>query len=77
MVRTQRVFDMGRSIIIIGLVLVVVGALMRYAPWAVSWFGKLPGDIRFQSGNTRVFIPITSMIIVSVVLTLLVNFFRR
>ena len=50
---------------------------MRYAPWAVSWFGKLPGDIRFQSGNTRVFIPITSMIIVSVVLTLLVNFFRR
>jgi hypothetical protein len=68
---------MGRSIIYIGLVLVAVGVLLRYAPWAVSWFGKLPGDIRYQSGNTRVFIPITSMIIVSVVLTVLVNLFRR
>lgn len=68
---------MGRSIITIGLVLVAVGALIRYAPWAVTWFGKLPGDIRYQSGNTRVFFPITSMIIVSVVLTILVNLFRR
>jgi len=68
---------MGKSLIMIGLVLVLVGALLRYAPWAMGWFGKLPGDIRFQSGNTRVFIPITSMIIVSVVLTVLVNLFRR
>ena len=68
---------MGKSIIIIGLFLVAIGALIRYAPWAVSWFGKLPGDIRFQSGGTRVFIPITSMIIVSIVLTVLVNLFRR
>lgn len=68
---------MGKTIIYIGLVLVAVGAVMRYAPWAVSWFGKLPGDIRYQSGSTRVFIPITSMIIVSVVLTVLVNLFRR
>ena len=68
---------MGRSIITIGLVLVAVGVLIRYAPWAVNWFGKLPGDIRFQSGNSRVFIPITSMIIVSVLLTILVNLFRR
>lgn len=68
---------MGKTIIYIGLVLVAIGAVMRYAPWAVSWFGKLPGDIRYQSGSTRVFIPITSMIIVSVVLTVLVNLFRR
>ena len=68
---------MGKSIITIGIVLVAIGVLIRYAPWAVNWFGKLPGDIRFQSGNTRVFIPITSMIIVSVVLTVLVNLFRR
>lgn len=68
---------MGKSIIIIGLFLVAIGAAIRYAPWAVSWFGRLPGDIRFQSGSTRVFIPITSMIIVSVVLTVLVNLFRR
>ena len=44
---------------------------------AVSWFGKLPGDIRIQGEKGGVFIPLTSMIIVSVVLTIVVNFLRR
>jgi uncharacterized protein HemY len=47
--------------------------LVRFAPGLFSWFGNLPGDIRIEGDNTRVFIPITSMIIVSVVLTLVVN----
>ena len=46
------------------------------APGLFSWFGKLPGDIRVDSERGRVFIPITSMIVVSVVLTLLLNLFR-
>ena len=68
---------MGKWIIYAGLLLVVIGALVQYAPWAINWFGKLPGDIRIQTGSGRVFIPITSMIIVSVVLTVLVNLLRR
>jgi len=68
---------MARWLIIIGLFLVAVGAVWHYAPWLLNWFGKLPGDIRMESGKTRIFIPITSMIIVSVVLTLLVNLFRK
>ncbi len=68
---------MGKLIIYAGLVLVVIGAVVQYAPWAVSWFGKLPGDIRMQGEKGSVFIPITSMIIVSVVLTVLVNWLRR
>ena len=44
---------------------------------ALRWFGRLPGDIRIESENTRVFIPITSMIVVSVVLTLAVNLVNR
>lgn len=68
---------MGKWIMFAGLALVVIGAVVHYAPWAVSWFGRLPGDIRIESENGRVFIPITSMIIVSVVLSILVSLLRR
>ena len=68
---------MGRWLIILGLVLVVVGAIVHFAPWLMNWFGKLPGDIRMGSGKSKVFIPLTSMVIVSIVLTLLLNLFKR
>lgn len=68
---------MAKTIIIIGLALVAIGALIQYAPWTLNWFGRLPGDIRIESGNSRVFIPITSMIIVSVVLTVIVSLLKR
>lgn len=66
---------------ILGAVLLVLGALMHFAPGALNWFGKLPGDINIETENGRVFIPITSMIVVSVVLsvvlTVLINLFKR
>lgn len=68
---------MGRWLIVAGLVLVALGTVLHYAPWLLGWFGKLPGDIDIQSGRTRVFVPITSMILVSIVVTLLVNLLRR
>lgn len=53
-----------------GIVLLLAGVLVNYYPAALSWFGKLPGDIRIQNERVSVFIPITSMIIVSIVLTI-------
>jgi uncharacterized protein HemY len=41
----------------------------------LSWLGNLPGDIRIDSGNTRIFIPITSMVLVSVALNVLLWLF--
>lgn len=58
---------------LIGAAVLVIGALVRFAPGLFSWFGNLPGDIRIENENSRVFIPITSMILVSVVLTVIVN----
>lgn len=69
--------NMGKWLMIIGVLAVLVGAALQFAPWLVNWFGKLPGDLRLGSGNTRVFIPITSMILLSVVLTIIVNLFRH
>lgn len=58
--------------------LLLLGVILHFAPGLLSWFGKLPGDIRIESERSRTFIPITSMIILSVVITVLLNlFFRR
>ena len=58
--------------------ILVLGLVITYAPWLVNWFGNLPGDIRIDRGNTKIFIPIASMLVVSVLGTVLVNlFFKR
>ena len=62
---------------IAGALLLLIGASLQFAPWPVNWFGRLPGDIRIDSGNSRVFIPITSMIVLSLVLTIIFNLFKR
>jgi hypothetical protein len=63
----------GNVLMLIGAGMLTLGALVRFAPGMFGWFGNLLGDIDIQGENSRVFIPITSMIVVSVVLTLIVN----
>ena len=67
----------GKILVAIGVVLVLVGLIVSYAPWLINWFGKLPGDIRIEDQQRFVFIPITSMLVVSIFLTLIVNLFFR
>ncbi|HEX7002608.1 MAG TPA: DUF2905 domain-containing protein [Trueperaceae bacterium] len=64
---------MARLLIIFGLLLLLAGVLLAFFPRALSWFGSLPGDIDIRRGNTRVFIPLGSMLVVSVGLTILLN----
>ena len=68
-------FGPGMLIVVIGLVVAAFGLLVMSG--ALDWFGRLPGDIRIERGNTRVYIPITSMILVSLVLTVVVNVIVR
>jgi fructose-specific phosphotransferase system IIC component len=68
---------LGKLLVGIGVVLVVIGFVVSYAPWLISWFGRLPGDIRIESEKRFVFIPFTSMLVVSVILTLVINLFFR
>ncbi len=68
---------LGKLLTTIGVILVVIGLVVSYAPWLISWFGRLPGDIRIENEQRFVFIPITSMLIVSIILTLIVNLFFR
>lgn len=69
---------MAKLLIIIGILLLLLGLIVQYAPGLVNWFGKLPGDIRIEGKGGFLLMPITSMIIISLVLTLVANlFFRR
>jgi len=68
---------MARWLIVAGAALLLLGIAWHCFPWLLSWFGRLPGDIRIESERSRVFIPITSMVILSVVLTVLINLLRR
>jgi len=67
---------MAKWLIILGLVLIVLGLLLHYLPWTLNWFGKLPGDIHKEMQDGSIYIPITSMIIVSIVISLIFNFFK-
>ena len=62
--------------IIVGGICLVFGGLLIYTGW-FSWFGRLPGDVRYESDHVRVYAPIVSMLIVSLVLSLLFYFLRR
>lgn len=66
---------MSRTLIVIGIIVVVLGLLW---PWLTRiGLGKLPGDIIVERENFRFYFPIMTSIIVSVVLTLVLWFFRK
>ena len=62
-------------LIVAGLGVVVIGVLI-YVGW-FSWFGRLPGDIRYESDHVRVYVPLVTMLLLSVVLSLLFYLLRR
>lgn len=67
--------SLGLLLVGLGATLALLGLVVYWG--GLSWFGRLPGDIRYESESTRVFIPLSSMILISLVLTLLVNLLRR
>jgi len=65
----------GPMIVLAGVALILVGL----AVWsgALGWFGRLPGDIRIERDSMRIYIPLASMLLISVVLTLLMYLLNR
>lgn len=68
--------DIGRLLIGIGVVLIVIGAVLAFAG-KVPWLGRLPGDILIERENVRIFIPIGTMLLLSLVLTVIANLVAR
>lgn len=67
--------ELGRVILVLGIVLVIVGGLAALGVRLP--FGRLPGDIAIGGERGGIYIPIVTMIVVSVVLTVLFNLFLR
>jgi hypothetical protein len=67
----------GKYILIIGVVIVVVGILVYFFHNYLRWIGRLPGDIRIERGNFRFYFPLATMIILSLLVTLILNIFKR
>ncbi len=65
----------GLVVIALGLVAVMVGLLIFAG--GLGWFGRLPGDIAIKKDSVRVYFPIVSMLLVSVVLAVLLTVIRR
>ena len=65
----------GTWLIIAGVLLLVIGVLVNTG--MLSWFGRLPGDIRIERENMRFYFPIVTMIVISVVLSLIFYFIGK
>jgi len=70
-------YNIGRTILIMGILLVIAGTVLVLSGKMGLPFGKLPGDITWQRKNITVFIPLGTMLTVSVVLSLILNLFSR
>ncbi|MGB9612808.1 MAG: DUF2905 domain-containing protein [Candidatus Margulisiibacteriota bacterium] len=68
--------SLGRLLIYIGVVMVLIGAFFILVA-KVPWFGRLPGDIVYRREGLTIYIPIATMLLVSLILTLLLNIVWR
>lgn len=72
--------DISKTLVAIGCSLIVLGGVVRiarHAPSLYSWFGNLPGDIRYQSDRTFVYAPIVSMLVVSIIVSVVLALIQR
>jgi hypothetical protein len=72
--------DVGRMLALLGVVLIVVGGMLWLGGTVsgkVPFLGRLPGDIYVERGNWSFYFPLTTSILLSIVLTLILSFFSR
>jgi uncharacterized protein HemY len=67
----------GKVLIFAGILLIIAGLIIYFGGNKLSWLGHLPGDIRIVKENVRIYIPITTMIIISVIFTLIIYLIRK
>ncbi|HLF35504.1 MAG TPA: DUF2905 domain-containing protein, partial [Cyclobacteriaceae bacterium] len=60
-----------------GIILVFAGILFYFFSNHLNWLGKLPGDFKIEKENFRFYFPVTTMIIISIILTIIVNIIRK
>ena len=72
-----KMVELGKSVIIVGIVIVLIGLLLTFSDKLPFSLGKLPGDIVYKKENFSFYFPITTSIIVSVLLSFLFYLFGK
>jgi magnesium-transporting ATPase (P-type) len=67
----------GKYILIVGVIIVVAGILIYFFHDYFKWIGRLPGDLRIEKENFRLYFPLTTMIIFSLAITIIIQIFKR
>ncbi|HTF34675.1 MAG TPA: DUF2905 domain-containing protein [Myxococcota bacterium] len=68
--------EIAKGLMLLGLLLLGLGALLALSPH-VPWLGRLPGDIRIERPSGSFYFPITTCLVISVVLSILAHLFSR
>ena len=67
----------AKLIIFIGLLIVIAGIVLYFVGDKLHWLGRLPGDIRVEKENFSFYMPITTMILISVVVSVLIRIYKH
>lgn len=71
-----RVQEIGKALVVVGIVLAVAGAIL-WSGFGKGWLGRLPGDIHIERGNFSLHFPLITCIVLSILLTVLLNLFKK
>ncbi len=69
--------QIGKFLVIVGIILIIAGLILWLGGNKLGWIGHLPGDIRIERENFRIYFPITTMIVISIVLSVILWLFRK
>lgn len=69
--------DFGRILIILGLAIAFIGLVILLTVRFFPWLGNLPGDMRFEGRNYRIYFPLATMLLISILGTILLNILLR
>lgn len=66
----------AKALISVGAIICTIGIIIYFFPNAFKWFGNLPGDFKSKGDNVSFYFPLTSMILISVVLNVILRVFK-
>ena len=69
--------DAGKWIIVAGILIVLLGVVVYFFHDKLHWIGRLPGDVRIEKENFRFYFPLTTMLLISVLLNIIIRIVKR
>ena len=69
--------QLGKILIVLGIILILAGLIIYFAGDKLGWIGHLPGDIRVEKENIKFYFPVTTMILLSILLSVIIWLIRK